>query len=210
LSRQELRRPREEDKEYANSLLKHLNDHLEHYHRAIWVSMDAQRRYMLLDGFIAPNSGGRSVASVVENRMVGIIGNCLVMPVARGFHLDPTFNQIRAPDACWITTTHDADRAPADCGAHQECSQKRSWAPQRLREEGRGPVLALGRITVPGRPHADSTREHGVAPTEPPNLQPTRFVTHRCVPERSVGTRSAGFAGLLNRFPTRPVPDLSV
>lgn len=93
LSRQELRRPREEDKEYANSLLKHLNDHLEHYHRAIWWSMDAQRRYLLLDGFIAPNTGDRSVASVVENRLVGIIGNCLVMPVARGFHLDPTFSQ---------------------------------------------------------------------------------------------------------------------
>lgn len=93
LSRQELRRPREEDKELANTLLKHLNDHLEYFHRAIWWRMDAQRRFMLLDGFIAPNSGGRSVASVVENRLTGIIGNCLVMPVARGFHLDPTFKQ---------------------------------------------------------------------------------------------------------------------
>lgn len=93
LSRQELRRPREEDKEYANSLLKHLNDYLEYYHRAIWWRMDAQRRYMLLDGFVAPNSGGRSIASVVENRLVGIIGNCLVLPVARGYHLDPTFKQ---------------------------------------------------------------------------------------------------------------------
>lgn len=93
LSRQELRRPREEDKEYANTLLKHLNDYLEHYHRAIWWSMDAQRRFMLLDGFIAPNSNGRSVASVVENRLIGIVGNCLVLPVARGFHLDPTFGQ---------------------------------------------------------------------------------------------------------------------
>lgn len=93
LSRQELRRPREEDKEYANSLLKHLNDYLEHYHRAIWWHMDPQRRFMLLDGFVAPNGGGRSVASVVENRLVGIVGNCLVMPVARGFHLDPTFAQ---------------------------------------------------------------------------------------------------------------------
>jgi hypothetical protein len=48
---------------------------------------------MLLDGFIAPNSGGRSVASLIENRLVGIVGNCLVMPVARGFDLDPTFVQ---------------------------------------------------------------------------------------------------------------------
>jgi hypothetical protein len=93
LSQQELRRPRDEDREAANALLKHLNDHLEYYHRACWWCMDAQHRFLLLDGFIAPNSGGRSVASVVENRLVGIVGNCLVMPVARGFHLDPTFKQ---------------------------------------------------------------------------------------------------------------------
>jgi hypothetical protein len=93
LAKEELRNPREEDKEAANRLLKHLNDHLEHYHRAIWTAMDPQRRFMLLDGFVAPNSQGRSVASVVENRLIGIIGNSLVMPVARGFHLDPTFNQ---------------------------------------------------------------------------------------------------------------------
>lgn len=48
---------------------------------------------MLLDGFVAPNANGRSVASVVENRLIGIVGNCLVMPVARGFHLDPTYRQ---------------------------------------------------------------------------------------------------------------------
>jgi hypothetical protein len=93
LSKQELRRPREEDKEFANALLKHLNDHIEYYHRTIWWRMDPQRRFMLLDGFVAPNSSGRSVASVVENRLIGIVGNCLVMPVARGFHLDPTFVQ---------------------------------------------------------------------------------------------------------------------
>ena len=38
LSRQELADPREEDKQYANELLKHLNDYLEHYHRAISVA----------------------------------------------------------------------------------------------------------------------------------------------------------------------------
>ncbi len=93
LSAAELRRPREEDKELSRELLRQLNDHIEYYHRAIWWRMDAQRRFLLLDGFIAPNSGGRSVASVVENRLIGIVGNCLVMPVAPGVHLDPTFAQ---------------------------------------------------------------------------------------------------------------------
>src|SRR5690606_14606513 len=30
-------------------------------------------------------------ASVVENRLLGIVGNAMVLPVARGFHLDPTY-----------------------------------------------------------------------------------------------------------------------
>ena len=93
LNRQELRNPREEDKEISRNLLDHLNEHLEGYHHLIWARMSADRRYMLIDGFEAPNSGGRSVASVVENELLGIVGNCLVLPVSRGFHLDPTFNQ---------------------------------------------------------------------------------------------------------------------
>ena len=93
LSRQELRNPRGEDQEVARQLLDHLNEHIEHYHHAIWWNMSPDRRYMLLDGFVAPNSSGRSVASVVENELIGIVGNCMIMPVARGFHLDPTFRQ---------------------------------------------------------------------------------------------------------------------
>jgi len=202
LSRQELRRPREEDKEYANSLLKHLNDHLEHYHRAIWVSMDAQRRYMLLDGFIAPNSGGRSVASVVENRMVGIIGNCLVMPVARGFHLDPTFNQdaehpIDLLDHYQPTTPIAPLRiavptkgvfAEAVMGACNACEKKdeaRFWR----WEESPCPD-----DPTPIQPVSTESRR-----AEPPNLQPTPLpspiVAFQNVPS---APDPQGFAGLLN------------
>ena len=69
-------------------LLAHLNENVEFYHKAIWWTMDPDRRFTLLDGFVAPNAGGRSVASVVENRLVSIIGNCIVMPVAPGIRLD--------------------------------------------------------------------------------------------------------------------------
>jgi hypothetical protein len=93
LNHNELRNPREEDKNLAKKLIAHLNEHIEHYHKAIWWNMDKARRYMLLDGIIAPNSNGRSVASVIENRLIGVVGNCLIMPVARGFHLDPTYSQ---------------------------------------------------------------------------------------------------------------------
>lgn len=75
--------------------------------------MDGQRRFMLLDGFIAPNSGGRSVASVVENRLIGIVGNCLVLPVARGVHLDPTYRQdAENPMTCSSTTRPTIEEAP--------------------------------------------------------------------------------------------------
>ncbi len=91
LSTEELRNPRKEDEELSRKLLAHLNSHIEYYHKAIWQRMDPDRRYMLLDGFTAPHSGGRSVASVVENRVIGVAGNSLIMPVAPGFKLDPTY-----------------------------------------------------------------------------------------------------------------------
>lgn len=87
----ERRNPRERDRRLADELLEHLDEHIEHYHRAIWIRMDANRRYLLLDGFLAPDAGGRSVATVVENRVVGIVGNCLVMPLRPGAQLDPTY-----------------------------------------------------------------------------------------------------------------------
>jgi hypothetical protein len=77
-----------EDEAAIKALVRHLNENLEYYHKAIWWFMDQDRRFTLLDSFIAPHSGGRSVASVVENRLIGIIGNCLVMPVAPGIRLD--------------------------------------------------------------------------------------------------------------------------
>lgn len=89
----ELRNPRGEDVDAANNLIHHLNENLEYYHKCIWFDMTPERRYMLLDGIVAPGkANGRSVASVVENRIVGIAGNSLIMPVAPGYQLDPTID----------------------------------------------------------------------------------------------------------------------
>lgn len=94
LSAKALRQPRLEDVGVSNELLHHLNENIEYYHQCIWSRMDAQRRFMLLDGVLAPGRGaGRSVASVVENRLIGIVGNSLVMPVAPGFKLDPVLDE---------------------------------------------------------------------------------------------------------------------
>lgn len=87
----EKRNPRERDRRQTETLLDHLNEHIEYYHRAIWMLMDPNRRFMLLDGVVAPNAGGRSVATVVENRVLSVVGNSLVMPVANGIKLDDTY-----------------------------------------------------------------------------------------------------------------------
>ncbi len=89
----ELRNPRNEDRERANALMTHLHDNMEYYHRTIWLSMDPSRRFMLLDGIVAPNANGRSVASVVENRLIGIAGNSMILPVVPGMKLDPVYKQ---------------------------------------------------------------------------------------------------------------------
>ena len=98
LNRTEERNPRMQDEELANSLIDHLNDNLEYYHNVIWVNMNPRRRFMFLDGIQVvdfsevdtyPQGIIRSVASVVENRIIGIEGNCLIMPVAPGFRLNP-------------------------------------------------------------------------------------------------------------------------
>ena len=94
LTRDELRNPRGEDVDAANNLLHHLNENLEYYHKCILFDMTPERRFMLLDGIIAPGkANGRSVASVVENRVIGIAGNSLIMPVAPGNQLDPTIDE---------------------------------------------------------------------------------------------------------------------
>lgn len=92
ISVREKRNPRERDRRYSERLLDHLNEHVEYYHRAIWLAMDPNRRFLLLDGFVAPDAGGRSVASVVENTVIGIVGNSLIMPVSPGQRLDSTYS----------------------------------------------------------------------------------------------------------------------
>lgn len=95
LNARESRNPRKEDREAAALLVSFLNEHLEMSHKMIWSSMDSSRLFGLLDGYIAPNSGNRSVASLVENKIMGIVGNNLVVKVIPGERLDPVFNAVQ-------------------------------------------------------------------------------------------------------------------
>ena len=138
----EQRAPRLEDVRLSAELVEHLNANLEFYHHAIWWTMDPNRRYMLLDGFEAPNSQGRSVASVVDNSLIGIVGNALVMPVAPGNHLDPLFGladgatlleqydpQSPAPPSRISLPTPGvfAEAVLGECNACEEIDDTRFW-----------------------------------------------------------------------------------
>ena len=93
LNANELKNPRGEDVEAANNLIHHLNENMEYYDSWLFMNFTPERRFMLLDGMIAPGkANGRSVASVVENRVIGIAGNSLILPVAPGYQLDPTID----------------------------------------------------------------------------------------------------------------------
>jgi hypothetical protein len=72
LSWEEERNQLREDRSRRRRLLRHLNDNIEYYHRAIWLGMDSNRRFMLLDGFEAPQFGG------------ALDRQCCREPVARG------------------------------------------------------------------------------------------------------------------------------
>lgn len=94
----EKRNPRKEDIFIVNKLIEHLNSNLEHYNKSLWYNLDADRRYMLLDGFniqiyndFGLPAGFRSLASVVKNQLITITGNSMVFPVAAGYKVSQSY-----------------------------------------------------------------------------------------------------------------------
>lgn len=94
LNKKELENPKKEDSKLAKVLISFLNENLELAHNAIWSSMSPNRLFGLMDGYIAPNSGNKSVASVVDNKIMGIVGNNLVLKISAGHRLDPIFRHV--------------------------------------------------------------------------------------------------------------------
>ena len=105
------RNPRKEDRFLAAKLIEHLNGNLEYYNKVLWYHLDPDRRFLLLDGFsiqvydeagvpLPAPAGLRSLASVVKNEVVAVVGNALVMPVAPGYRVSGSFiRAARADDA---------------------------------------------------------------------------------------------------------------
>ena len=140
LNRQERRNPRKEDRDAAAALISFLNEHLEQSHKVIWASMDSSRLFGLLDGYIAPHSGGKSVASVVENKVSGIVGNNLVLKVVPGERLDPVFKSVQDLFAYYQPTTRPdpfrlsvptkgvyAESVMGKCNSCEEIDDSRHW-----------------------------------------------------------------------------------
>lgn len=167
LNGQELRNPRKEDREAAEALVSFLNEYLEMSHKIIWSSIDSSRLFGLLDGYIAPYSGGRSVASVVENKVMGIVGNNLVLKVIPGERLDPVFKNVENLLEYYQTTTKPdpyrisvptkgvyAESVMGQCNSCEEIDETRHW---RFSDEPCGssptaiePVSTASRRSDPG------------------------------------------------------------
>ena len=94
LTSRDLRNPRHEDRWLQQRLIDHLNAHIEHYNISLFTGLDQNRRWNLLDGFSietynrdGTTAGFRSLASVVKNDLITVVGNALVFPVADGYHV---------------------------------------------------------------------------------------------------------------------------
>lgn len=173
----ELRDPRKDDIALVNKLIDHLNDNLEYYHKAIWLQMSPERRFLLLDGIILPgNKGlGRSLASLVENELIGIVGNSLVFPVAQGLNLDPNFGlsdslfnyyMVSATDPISISVPTKGVYAEAMMGHCNSCEEKDESRFWRWEES-----------PIPDSPTAINPISTDSRRAEPGNLQPAAFPT---------------------------------
>ncbi len=94
----EQRNRRTEDTYLERMLIEHLNSNLEYYNKILWLNLDPDRRYMLLDGFnidiyndFGVAAGQRSLASVVKNELLTVAGNSLVFPVAAGYKVSRSY-----------------------------------------------------------------------------------------------------------------------
>ena len=95
LTEAELKDPRKDDRWFTQRLIKHLNQNIEYYNRVLLYSLDAQRRFMLLDGFHiqvfdedGSSRGYHSLSSVLKNSPITMAGNSMVFPVSPGYKVD--------------------------------------------------------------------------------------------------------------------------
>ena len=200
----ELRDPRKDDIALVNRLIDHLNDNLEDYHKAVWLRLSNARRFLLLDGIILPpdsKGNGRSLASLVENELIGIVGNSLVFPVAQGLNLDPHFGlkdsltdyyMVSATDPISVSVPTKGVYAEAMMGACNSCEVK---------DESR--FWRWEKSPIPDSPTEINPINTDSRRADPGNLAPMTFpnpiVSIQNVPSAPDPTGLAGTLGLLGK-----------
>jgi hypothetical protein len=90
-------------------LKKNLASNTFRYHKAIWRAMDPDELYTLLDGFSVSDTDGRSIASLVERKPLGILGNSLVYATRTDRPLDQVFDSYEALRANYVSGLPPAD-----------------------------------------------------------------------------------------------------
>jgi outer membrane protein OmpA-like peptidoglycan-associated protein len=93
---------------YAD-LRKSLDANTFRYHKAIWMSMDPDELYAILDGYAISETDGRSIASVIERRPIGILGNSLVFSTRTDWPLDPMYRSFDDLKAHYVSGLPPAD-----------------------------------------------------------------------------------------------------
>lgn len=201
-STEELKDPRKEDVNIVNKLIAHLNDNLEYYHRAIWLNMSPERRFMLLDGIVLNGKGeGRSVASLVENELLTVVGNSLVFPVASGLNLNPDFGQKESLTEYYMTAAAEpisisvptkgvfAEAVMGKCNSCEKIDESRFW---RWEES-----------PIPDSPTAINPINTDSRRADPGNLQPQQMpnpiVNIQNAPNAPDPSGLAGTLGLLGQ-----------
>jgi len=175
--------------------------------------MNPNRRFMLLDGFLGPN--GRSLASCIENRLMTIVGNSLVFPVARGLNLDPsirTKTSAETPDLLsayrqrkatlpyrisFPTRGVFAESVMGSCNSCEDIDDSKNW---RWEESPIDDVPA---------PTADTASRRTAPPDLAPTLPPAPIISQQAPSAVPDPAGLAALIGLLNTVNFRDVTGLT-
>lgn len=79
------------------------------YHKAIWRGIDSDELYALLDGYAFSETDGRSLASIIDRRLLGTLGNSLVFGTRTDTPLDPLFRSFTELTAHYVSGLPPAD-----------------------------------------------------------------------------------------------------
>jgi hypothetical protein len=201
LTRPESRNPREEDRELGDRLVRHLNENLEFYLQAVWATLDTEFRFTLLDGMLIPGSNGLSVASVVENRLIGIAGNSLILPLAPGIRLDPRIDDKSSSleDLYASNPPPPLHIAISTRGVYAEAVQGNCTACEKIDDSRYWRWGTEGLLAPPSIAEVTTQRPSGAEPNLTPTPLPAPLVSIQNAPELPNPTAMTAVLGLLSK-----------